>query len=48
MDQKIDELKSYIEERFCSRDKKLEEICRNLFEKFQKQIELKFNNELKK
>ena len=47
MDQKIDELKSYIEERFCSRDKKLEEICGHLFEKFQKQIELKFNNELK-
>ena len=60
MDQKIDELKSYIKdaklskcswlyrERFCSRDKKLEELCGNLFEKFRKQIELKFTNELKK
>ena len=26
MDQKIDELKSYIEEQFCSRDKTLKEI----------------------
>ena len=48
MDQKIDELKSYIEEQFCSRDKKLEELCGNLFEKFRKQIELKFTNELEK
>ena len=29
-DQKIDELNSYIEEQFCSRDKILEEICENL------------------
>ena len=48
MDRKIDELKSYIEEQFCSRDKKLEELCGNLFEKFRKQIELQFTNELKK
>ena len=48
MDQKNDELKSYIEEQFCSRDKKLEELCGNLFEKFRKQIELQFTNELKK
>ena len=48
MDQKIDELKSYIEEQFCSRDKKLEEICENLFEKFRKQFELQFTNELKR
>ena len=40
VNQKIDELKSYIEEQFCSRDKKLEEISRNLFEEFRKQIEL--------
>ena len=46
MDQKIDKLKSYIEEQFCSRDKKLEELCGNLFEKFRKQIELQFTNEL--
>ena len=30
MDQKIEELKSYFEERFCCRDKKLGEICENL------------------
>ena len=48
IDQKIDGLKSYIEEQFCSRDKKLEEICENLFEKFRKQFELQFTNELKK
>ena len=48
MDQKIHELKSYIEEQFCSRDKKLEELCGNLLEKFRKQIELQFTNELKK
>ena len=47
MDQKIDELKSYIEKQFCSRGKKIEEICGNLFEKFWKQIELKFTNESK-
>ena len=34
MDQKIDELKSYNEEQFCSRDKKLEETCENSFQKF--------------
>ena len=48
MDQKIDELRSYIEEQFCSLDKKLEELCGNLFQKFPKQIELQFTNELKK
>ena len=48
MDQKIDELKSFIEEQFCSRDKKLEEIRGNLLEKFRKQIELQFANELTK
>ena len=48
MDQKIDQLKSYNEEQFCSRDKKLEETCENSFQKFWKQIELQFTNELKK
>ena len=48
MDLKIDQLKSYIEEQFCSRDKKIEEICGNLFEEFREQIELQFTNELKK
>ena len=37
MDQKIDELKSYVEQQFCSRGRKLEEICGNLFEKFWRQ-----------
>ena len=45
---KNDELKSYIEEKVCSRDKTLEELCGNLFKKFRKQIELQFTNELKK
>ena len=40
VNQKIDELKSYNEEQFCSWDKKVEEISGNLFEKFRKQIEL--------
>ena len=31
MGQKIDELKSYIEEKVCSREKTLEELCGNLF-----------------
>ena len=48
MELKIDQLKSYIEEQFCSRDKKMEEICGNLFEEFREQIELQFTNELKK
>ena len=48
MDLKIDQLKSYIEEQFCSRDKKTEEICGNLFEELREQIELQFTNELKK
>ena len=48
IDQKIDELKIYTEEQFCSRNKKLEEICENLFKKFRKHIELQFTNELKK
>ena len=48
MDQKIDELKSNIEEQFCSLDKKLEKICGNLFKKIWKQVELKFTNDLKK
>ena len=48
MDQKIDELKSYIEKQFCSRDIKLQKICGNLFKRFWKQIELQFSNELKK
>ena len=37
MDQKIDELKSYVKQQFCSRGRELEEICRNLFEKFWRQ-----------
>ena len=48
MNQKTEELKSYMDKQFCSRDKTLEETCGNLFEKFQKQIELQFTNELKK
>ena len=48
MNQKTEELKSYMDEQFCSRDKTLEETCGNLFEKFRKQIELQFTNELKK
>ena len=48
MDQKIHELKSYIKDQICSRDKKLEEICGNLLETFWKKIELQFTNELKK
>ena len=48
MNQKIDELKSSIGKQFCSRDKKLEELCGNLFKKFRKQIELQVTNELKK
>ena len=39
MDQKTDELISYIEEQFCSLDKKIAELCGNL---------LQFTNELKK
>ena len=38
MDQTIDELKSYIEEQFCSWDKKFEELCGNLFEKFRERM----------
>ena len=48
IDQKHDELNSYIEEQSCSWDKKLEELCENLFEKFRKQIEQQFTNELNK
>ena len=48
MDQKIEELKSYFEESFCCRDKKLGEICENLFENCRKQIKLQFTNDLKK
>ena len=48
MGRRTDELKSYIEEQFCSRDKKIEDICGNLFEKFWKQIELQFINKLEK
>ena len=48
MGQRTDELKSYIEEQFCNRDKKIEDICGNLFKKFWKQIELQFINKLKK
>ena len=48
LDQKVDELESYIEEQVCSRDRKLEEICGNLFEKFWKQTKLQFTNELQK
>ena len=44
----IDDLKSFIEEQFCSRDKTLEEACRNLSQKFRKKTELKLTNELKK
>ena len=48
MDQKFDQLKSYIEEQFCSRDRKLGQLYENLFEKFWKEVELQFTNELKK
>ena len=44
----IDDLKSFTEEQFCSRDKTLEEACQNLSQKFRKQTELQLTNELKK
>ena len=38
MDQKIDELKSYIEELFCSRDKKLENYMKIYSKSFGKKL----------
>ena len=45
IDQKIDELKSYIEEQFCSRDKNYVEIY---MKTLRKKIELQLKTELKK
>ena len=48
MDQKIDELKSYIEDQYSSQGKKLKQICGHFFEKFKKQVILHFTNKTRK
>ena len=47
MNQKIDELRKYVEEHICSQDKMLAGLWGNLFKKFRKQIELQFTNKQK-
>lgn len=48
MDQKIDELKSYIEDQYSSQGKKFKQICGHFFEKFKKQVILQFTNKTRK
>ena len=47
MNQKIDELRKYVEEHIYSQDKILAGLWGNLFKKFRKQIELQFTNKQK-
>lgn len=46
VDKKIEELKGHTEQQLFDINKRLEEICGKLFEKFKNQIKEEFTNEL--